>query len=88
MVIEVAKIIMKEKTPLSHEVVCFLMLDFETSILNLRTRNQIHGKLLFSRKLYVTSEGAVFTMFCTTNSSPLLVTKTDLMLIIILSNYQ
>ena len=25
------EIIMKEKTPLSHEVVCFLMLDFETS---------------------------------------------------------
>ena len=36
---------MKEKTPLSHEVVCFQMLD------------QIRGKLLLSRK-HGTSEGA------------------------------
>ena len=32
---------MKEKTTLSHEVVCFQMLDFETKVLNLRSRNQI-----------------------------------------------
>ena len=49
---------MKEKTPLSHEVVCFQMLDFETSNSKLRSRNQIRGKLLLSRKL-LTSEGAV-----------------------------
>ena len=47
---------MKGKTPLSHKVVCFQMLDFETSILNLRSRNQIRGKQLLSRKL---CEGAV-----------------------------
>ena len=34
---------MKEKTPLSHEVVC-------VQILNLRPQNQIRGKLLVSRK--------------------------------------
>ena len=39
---------MKEKTPLSHEV------------LNLRSQNQIHGKLLLSNlENYVTSQGAV-----------------------------
>jgi hypothetical protein len=50
---------MKEKTPLSHEVVCFLCLISRPQILNLRSQNQIRGKLLLSRKLYVTSEGAV-----------------------------
>ena len=38
------KIIMKEKTPLLHKVVCFQMLD-------LRSRNQNRGKLLLSQKL-------------------------------------
>ena len=42
---------MKEKTPLSHEVVCFQMLVFPTSNLILRSRNPIRGKLLLSRKL-------------------------------------
>ena len=46
------EIIMKEKTPLSHRVVCCQMLDFETlKILNLWSRNQIQGKLLLSQKL-------------------------------------
>ena len=43
---------MKEKTPLSHEVVCFQMLDFETSIWGLKIKfmendfflkNDLHG---------------------------------------------
>ena len=38
---------MKEKTPLSHEVVCFQMLDFETS----------NSKFFLEN--YVTAEGAV-----------------------------
>ena len=70
---------MKEKAPLSHEVLCFQVLDFETSnskissfpkttllqrepfqILNLRSRNQICGKLLLSvLEKHNTSEEAV-----------------------------
>ena len=51
---------MKEKTPLSHEVVCFVMLDFETS-----NSKKIWGlKIKFEEnyfflKNYVTSEGAI-----------------------------
>ena len=41
---------MKEKTPLSHKVVCFLMLDFE---------NSISWENYFFLEIYVTSEGAV-----------------------------
>ena len=37
----------------THEVVCFQVLDFETSILNLRYRNQIRGNYFFLK------EGAV-----------------------------
>ena len=48
----------ERKKPLSHEVVCFQMLDFETSNLILRSWNQIRGKLLLSRKV-LHSEGAV-----------------------------
>ena len=39
------------KMKLCHEVVCFKILGFGTQILNLRSQNQIHGKLLLSRKL-------------------------------------
>ena len=42
------EIIMKEKTPLSHEVVCFISRPRD---LILRSRNQIRGKLFLSRKL-------------------------------------
>ena len=43
---------MKEKTPLSHEVVYFQMLDFETSKSNSEVlKSNIRGKLLLSRKL-------------------------------------
>ena len=41
----------KKHPQVSHKVVCFQMLDFEVSNLNLRSRNQIKGKLLLSRKL-------------------------------------
>ena len=39
-------------------------------------------------KIYFTSEGAVFTMFYTINSSPMLVTKSVYKLIFVLCNYQ
>ena len=45
------EIIMKDKTPLLHEVVCFQMLDFGTGNLIMRSRNQIRGQLLLSWEL-------------------------------------
>ena len=50
---------MKEKTHLSHEVLCFLMLDFETSISKLEVSKSNSGKNDFFLENYVTSEGAV-----------------------------
>ena len=48
---------MKEKTPLSHEVVCFQMVDFETS--NFKGLEIKFVENYFFLKNYVTSEGAV-----------------------------
>ena len=49
------QVIMKEKTPLSHKIVCFQMLDFGTSKSNSEVSKLIlknfNGKLLLSRKL-------------------------------------
>ena len=42
---------MKEKTPLSHEVLAFRCLILRPQNLILRSQNQICGKLLLSRKL-------------------------------------
>ena len=52
---------MTEKTPLSHEVVCFQILISRPQILNLRFRNQIilKNQKYFFLQNYVTSEGAV-----------------------------
>ena len=49
---------MEEKTPLSHEVVCFQMLDFGTSKSNLRSQIILVENYFFLEN-YVTSEGAV-----------------------------
>ena len=46
---------MKEKTPLSHEVVCFHMLDFETS----NSKLEVSKSNYFFLKNYFTSEGVV-----------------------------
>ena len=43
---------MKEKTPLSHEAVCFRMLDFETS----NSKYKVSKSILEN---YVTSEGVI-----------------------------
>ena len=65
------------------------MVDFETSFLSLRSRNQIRGKLPLSRSKTTSLQREPFlTMFYTINSSPLLVTTRGFMLINILSNYQ
>ena len=53
------EIIMKEKTPLSHKLCTFRCLILRPQILNLRSENQIRGKLFFFLENYVTSEGAV-----------------------------
>ena len=47
------EITMKEKTPMSHQVVCFQMLQMilRPQILNLRSGNQISGKVFLSQKL-------------------------------------
>ena len=53
---------MEEKTPLSHEVVCFQMLDFETSKSNSevsKSNSNILVENYFFLENYITSEGAV-----------------------------
>ena len=53
---------MKEKTLLSHEVVCFQMLDFESSKSNseaMKSNSNILVENYFFFKNYVTSGGAV-----------------------------
>ena len=50
---------MKEQTPLSHEVVCFDMLDFETSNSKSEVLKSNSWKITSFKKNYVTSEGAV-----------------------------
>ena len=49
---------MKEKTPLSHIVVCFQMLDFETSNSNSKVENKFVENYFFLEN-YDTSEGAI-----------------------------
>ena len=72
---------MKEKTPLSHEVVCFQMLDFETSGLEIKFM-----KITSFSKTTLIQRESFLTMFYTINLSPLL--SEVLCLIIILRNYQ
>ena len=50
---------MKEKTPLSHKVVCFQMLDFETSKFNSEVSKSNLWKTTSFLKTTITSEGAV-----------------------------
>ena len=66
---------MKEKTPLSHEVVCFSMLDFETSNSKLEVSKSNSGKITSLSKTTSLQREPFFTMFYTINLSPLLVTK-------------
>ena len=63
----------KKKKTLSHEVVCFQMLDFETS--NSKSEGlEITEKYSFSKTTSLQRE-PFLTMFYTINLSPLLVTK-------------
>ena len=62
---------MKEKTPLSHEVVCFQMLDFETSNSKSEVSKSNSWKITsFSKTTLLQREREPFlTMFYTINSS-------------------
>ena len=82
------EIIMEEKTPLSHEVVCFQMLDFETSNSKSEVSKSNSWKITSFLKTMALQREPFLTMFYIINLSPLLVTKWGFMLIIILSNYQ
>ena len=79
---------MKEKTPLSHKVVCFLMLDFETSNSKFEVSKSNSWKITSFSKTTTLQGEPFLTMFYTINLSPLLVIKKGFMMIIILSNYQ
>ena len=66
---------MKEKTPLSHKVVCFQMLDLETSNSKLEVSKSNSWKITSLSKTTPLQREPFLTMFYTTNLSPLLVTK-------------
>ena len=82
---------MKEKkhtlvAPWSHEVLCFQMVDFETS----NSKPEVWKTTSFSKTTELQNE-LFLTMFYTINLSPKLVIKKGFktfMIIIILSNYQ
>ena len=72
------EIIVKEKTPSSHEVVCFQMLDFGTSKSNSevsKSTSNISVENYFFLENYVTSEGAVSHNVSNIQQLSLLVTK-------------
>ena len=79
---------MKEKTPLLHEVVCFLMLNFETSNSKLEVSKSSSWKITSFSKTTTLQRKLFLTMFYTINLSPLLAIKKGFMMIIILSDYQ
>ena len=69
------EITMKEKTPLSHEVVvCFQMLDFEISKSNSEVSKSNSLKITSFSKTKSLQREPFLTMFYTNNLSPLLVT--------------
>ena len=68
-------LIMKEKTPMSHEVVCFQMLDFGTSKSNSEVSESNLWKITSFSKTMPLQREPFLTMFYTINLSPLLVTK-------------
>ena len=79
---------MKENTPLSHEVVCFQMLDFVTSNSKLEVSKSNSWKITFFLENYSTSEGAVsHNVLC---YQPLPITRYQVWFYakIILSNYR
>ena len=73
---------MKEKTPLSHEVVCFQMLDFETSSSKSEVLKSNDRKITSFPKTTSLQMELFLTMFYTINLSSLLLTKKVFLIII------
>ena len=65
----------RKKTPLSHKVVCFQMLDFETSNSKLEVSKSNSWKITPFSKTTSLQKERFLTMFYTVNLSPLLITK-------------
>ena len=74
--------------PLSHGVVCFQMLDFETSRFKSEVSKSNSRKITSFSKTTPLQRVPFLTMLNTINLSPLLVIKKGFMMIIILSSYQ
>ena len=75
---------MEEKSPLSHEVVCFQMFDFGTSKFNSEVSKSnsnilVENNTSFSKTTLLQRE-PFLTMFYTIKTSPLLITKKVVML--------
>ena len=79
---------MKEKTPSTDEVVCFRMLDFETSNFKLEVSKSNPWKITSFSKTTSLPRELFLLMFYTINRSQLLVVKKGFMMIIILSDSQ
>ena len=65
----------KEKTPLSHEVVYFQMFDFETSSSKLEVSKSNSWKITYFSKTTSLQREPFLTMFYTINLYPLLISK-------------
>ena len=78
----------RKKHPCHTKLCAFRWLILRYHILNLRSRNQMRGKLLHFSKNTLPQRELFLTMFYTINLSPLLVIKKVFMMIIITSNYQ
>ena len=72
----------------SLKVVCFQMLDFETSNSKSEVSKSSSWKITYLLKTKSLQRELFLTMFYTINLSPILVIKKGFMIIIILSNYQ
>ena len=69
-------------------VVCFQMLDFETSHSDSEVSKSKSWKITSFSKTTLLQREPFLTMFYTINLSPLLILKKGFVIIIILSNYQ
>ena len=76
---------MEEKTPLSHKIVCFQMLDFETSAEVSKSIQIFWWEITSYSNTTLLQREPFLTMFKTGNISPLLITKSVFMPTIILS---
>ena len=78
----------ERKNTLVNKVVCFQMLDFETSSSKLEVSKSNLWKITSFSKTTSLQREPFLTVLYTINLSPLLVTKQGFMLIFIMSNYR